>query len=298
MLTCAQRCASGLLRQKSRATSLVVTNASAQFSSASGKGEEVEPMGTPDIKAPDFAAAESSSTEDTGIPPLLVFGGSGFVGTHVCQEAIRCGLPVTSISRSGRPANEREAWADAVTWECADALQPESYSHLLASCLGVVSCIGLISPSSDDMLRVNGAANERIIAAAADAGVQRLAYVSAHDFKFPGDLWVMRGYFQGKRNAEAALRDRFPTGGVALRPGVIYGTRKWGSTSIPLGAVFGPVESVLSLAPTKSLAAVPLAGAAFVPPVSVKKVAKAAVAAATDPAVPAGPMDVWAIAQC
>lgn len=36
-------------------------------------------------------------------------------------------------------------------------------------------------------------------------------------------------------------------------------------------------------------------GAGFVPPVSVKAVAKAAVAAATDPAVPAGIMDVWTI---
>lgn len=86
--------------------------------------------------------------------------------------------------------------------------------------------------------------------------------------------------------------------GVALRPGFIHGTRKWGSSSIPLSAVGAPLESVLALAPTQSLAAIPLAGAAFVPPVNVKKVAKAAVAAATDPSVPSGPMDVWAIAKC
>lgn len=153
--------------------------------------------------------------EDPSVPPLLVFGGSGFVGTHVCQEAIRCGLPVTSISRSGRPSNEPDAWADAVTWACGDALHPDSYRHLLANCLGVVSCIGLISASSDDMLRVNGAANQAIFEAAAAAGVQRAAYVSAHDFKFPGDLWVMRGYFEGKRNAEATLRECFPEGGAA-----------------------------------------------------------------------------------
>lgn len=85
--------------------------------------------------------------------------------------------------------------------------------------------------------------------------------------------------------------------GVALRPGFIHGTRKWGSTSIPLSAIGSPLESVLGLAPTQSLATIPLAGAAFVPPVNVKKVAKAAVSAATDPAVPPGPMDVWTIAK-
>lgn len=163
---------------------------------------------------PAIPNAPAALQDDAGIPPLIIFGGGGFVGSHVCQEALRCGLPVTSVSRSGRPSNERDAWADSVTWECGDAMHPDSYRHLLSNCLGVVTCIGLISPSYADMLRVNGDANERIIAAAADAGVERLAYISAHDYNFPGDLWVMKGYFEGKRQAEAALRDRFPTGGA------------------------------------------------------------------------------------
>ena len=56
-----------------------------------------------------------------------------------------------------------------------------------------------------------------------------------------------------------------------------------------------PLEAALSaLGPVaKTLAAIPLAGAAFVPPVSVDAVARAAVAAATDPAVVGGPMSVW-----
>jgi nucleoside-diphosphate-sugar epimerase len=83
--------------------------------------------------------------------------------------------------------------------------------------------------------------------------------------------------------------------GVALRPGVIHGNRKWGSTSIPLGLIFRPLETALSVLPAKSLVEIPLAGAAFVPPVSVLKVAKAAVSAATDPSVPPGIMDVWTI---
>lgn len=64
--------------------------------------------------------------------------------------------------------------------------------------------------------------------------------------------------------------------------------------SFPSGA---PLDRALSLLPTQSLASIPLAGGAFVPPVSVKAVAKAAVAAATDDSVPPGPMDVWTIKQ-
>jgi nucleoside-diphosphate-sugar epimerase len=84
--------------------------------------------------------------------------------------------------------------------------------------------------------------------------------------------------------------------GVALRPGFIHGTRRWGSTQIPLSVIGSPLEAVINALPSQSLAKVPLAGAAFVPPVRVQTVAKAAVAAATDPNVPGGPMSVWDIA--
>jgi len=84
---------------------------------------------------------------------------------------------------------------------------------------------------------------------------------------------------------------------VYLRPGFIHGTRRWGSVSIPLGIVGAPLASALSYVPNQSLAQIPVLGAAFVPPVSAEAIGKAAVLAATDPSVPAGAMDVWAIAK-
>ena len=45
----------------------------------------------------------------------------------------------------------------------------------------------------------------------------------------------------------------------------------------------------------KSASQIPLVGPLFVPPVNVKAVAKAAVRAATDNAVPPGVLDVWGI---
>jgi uncharacterized protein YbjT (DUF2867 family) len=43
----------------------------------------------------------------------------------------------------------------------------------------------------------------------------------------------------------------------------------------------------------RQLAGLPLLGAAVVPPIDVRVVARAAVRAATDPSVPAGIIDVW-----
>lgn len=48
---------------------------------------------------------------------------------------------------------------------------------------------------------------------------------------------MLPGYFNGKRDAEKKLLGSFPTGGVALRPGFIYGTRQVGSVGIPLQAI-------------------------------------------------------------
>lgn len=90
---------------------------------------------------------------------------------------------------------------------------------------------------------------------------------------------------------------RRAAGGVALRPWIIYGNRAMSSTlQLPLGLLFGPVEQLLKRVPNaRALADTPLAGPLFLPPVSVQAVARAAVAAATDDAIPPGVMSVWDI---
>ena len=56
------------------------------------------------------------STYD-GPPKLIVFGGNGFVGTRVCEEALQTGLAVVSVSRSGAPKSAPSAsWTSQVDW--------------------------------------------------------------------------------------------------------------------------------------------------------------------------------------
>ena len=50
-----------------------------------------------------------------GMPKLLVFGGNGYVGTRVCEEALNTGLQIVSINRSGRPRGT-DAWINEVDW--------------------------------------------------------------------------------------------------------------------------------------------------------------------------------------
>ncbi|KAL3163381.1 hypothetical protein ABBQ32_009766 [Trebouxia sp. C0010 RCD-2024] len=264
----------------------------------SGTSEKPDPLAaTTNVKPDTTGAATSSSSfqQSTydGPPKLIVFGGNGFVGTRVCEEALQTGLAVVSINRSGAP-KATAAWTSDVEWVSADALDPEQWREQLQGAVGVVSCLGGFG-SNEFMLKICGEANVGVIREAAKAAVPRCAFISVHDYNLPG--FVLPGYFQGKRNAEQAMAESYPEQGVCLRPGFIHGTRYLSGVGIPLGLIGVPLEKALGFLPTKSLASLPLAGAAFVPPVSVRGIAKAAVVAATDPAVPGGIMDVWQLQQ-
>ncbi|URD72470.1 NAD dependent epimerase dehydratase family protein [Musa troglodytarum] len=141
------------------------------------------------------------------------------------------------------------------------------------------------------MYKINGTSNINAIRAAAEKGVKRFVYISAADFGLVN--YLLQGYYEGKRAAEAELLTKFTYGGVILRPGFIYGTRQVGSMKIPLGLIGSPLEMVLQHA--KPLGRLPLVGPLLTPPVNVTAVAKVAVRAAIDPVFPPGIVDVHGI---
>ncbi|KAA8547846.1 hypothetical protein F0562_004275 [Nyssa sinensis] len=223
-----------------------------------------------------FKVEEAETVKVTPPPAekLLVLGGNGFVGSHICREALNRGWTVSSLSRSGR-SSLHESWANSVFWHQGNLLSPDSLKNALN---GVTSVI-------------NGTANINAIRAAAEQGVKRFVYISAADFGLAN--YLLQGYYEGKKAAETELMIRFPYGGVILKPGFIHGTRQVGSVKLPLGVIGAPLEMVLQHA--KQLNQIPLVGPLFTPPVNVSSVAKVAVRAATDPVFPPGIVDVYGI---
>ncbi|KAG8381963.1 hypothetical protein BUALT_Bualt05G0027200 [Buddleja alternifolia] len=247
------------------------------------------------------AGSDNSNTTDrveeaetVNVPPpltekLLVLGGNGFVGSHICKEALNRGLDVGSLSRSGR-SSIQESWANNVTWHQGDLFSTDSWKDALKGVTSIISCVGGFG-SNSQMYKINGTANINAIRAASEEGVKRFVYISAADFGLVN--YLLQGYYDGKRAAETELLTRYPYGGVILRPGFIYGTRKVGSMQLPLGVIGSPLEMVLQNA--KKLNQVPLVGPLFTPPVNVTAVARVAVRAATDPVFPPGIVDVYGI---
>ncbi|KAL2346635.1 hypothetical protein Fmac_000635 [Flemingia macrophylla] len=237
---------------------------------------------------------EEAETVNVPPPPtekLLVLGGNGFVGSHVCREALNRGLSVASLSRSGR-SSLHDSWATNVSWYKGNLLSNDSLKEALNGVTAVISCVGGFG-SNSYMYKINGTANINAIRAASDEGVKRFVYISAADFGVVN--YLLQGYYEGKlmKAAETELRVKFPYGGVILRPGFIYGTRSVGSLKIPLGVIGSPLEMALGIA--KPLNQIPLVGPLLTPPVNVTAVAKVAVRAATDAVFPPGIVDVHGI---
>ncbi|PWA93603.1 NAD(P)-binding Rossmann-fold superfamily protein [Artemisia annua] len=249
-------------------------------------------LSTESNKIDESSKVEEAETVNTPPPlteKLLVLGGNGFVGSHICKEALDRGFSVASLSRSGK-SSIQESWANNVSWHQGDLLSGDSWKEALDGVTSVISCVGGFG-SNSHMFKINGTANINAVNAAAEKGIRRFVYISASDFGVIN--YLIQGYYDGKRATEQELLTKFPYGHVILRPGFIYGTRRVGSMKLPLGVIGSPLEMVMQY--TKSLNQVPVVGPLLTPPVDVKAVARVAVRGAVDPVFPPGIVDVYGI---
>eukprot|EP01038_Epipyxis_sp_PR26KG_P015934 gene15934-21622_t len=224
---------------------------------------------------------------------IVVFGGNGYVGQRIVSYAAKQGLKVTSINRSGAPSEFDSTFSNSIEWFKGDIFQPSDWKHKLEDCDGVISCVGAFG-SNEFMEKINGDANILAVGESLTAGVKRFVYVSTVENSLPE--FVLKGYFNGKRRAEVAVLDAYPSTGIVLRPGFIYGTRDVPlplpipfipskHIGIPLWLIGRPLETILTAIPSSTLeyarSSIPGMKAILAPPVSVDVLASVATAAAT-----------------
>ena len=145
----------------------------------------------------------------TSKPRVVVFGGSGFVGSRVVEKLAELGANVVAVSRGGRPPEQvkNEEWAKQVAWVKGDAGAPDV--ELLKGSDAVVSLIGsapkptFSEDAYEKEFSLNGTSNVNVIQAAGEAGVKRVVYLAA---KIPGYMDKDSfAYTKGKRvSIEAA----------------------------------------------------------------------------------------------
>lgn len=93
-------------------------------------------MGDDNVK--DASVAEATRKK------IVLFGGNGFVGQAMVEAALRQGIDVISISRSGGPVSyQPPAFAPGkIEWKVGDITVPDSYNEALPGATGAISCVG------------------------------------------------------------------------------------------------------------------------------------------------------------
>lgn len=184
---------------------------------------------------------------------VVVFGGSGFVGVHVCKALASSGCTVVSVSRNGRlslgPTDLRgnqepnlrqfrgEPWVDSVEWIQADASEPGAAAQaLIGGVDGVVSLIGagdVLKPSSNGwtgniwsaeserLYAQNYHPNAAVVAAAKVAGARRFVFVGVASEAEIGFAGSVPGIYTGKRDAAQAAQDAFGDAFVYFGPHLV-----------------------------------------------------------------------------
>ena len=155
---------------------------------------------------------------------VAVAGGTGFVGGAIAAELRRRGDRVVVVTHRGEAA--RGPLPDDVEIRTADARTGEGLVDALSGVDALAIALAfknlpMESPSRHQTFaEVDAGGTERLVAAARDAGVSRLVYVSGAGAAADAE----RHWYRAKWRAETAVRDSGMTWTI-IRPTWIFGPR-------------------------------------------------------------------------
>ena len=164
----------------------------------------------------------------------LVLGATGFIGSAVIRQfAARDYRRVIGFVRTKRDAQELAA-AGVAAW-IGDVSDVDSLRRVMAQVETVINCVSYVGHDEQRCIDVNQRGTQNIATISAEAGVDRLLYVSTAAVYGPGpfrDLPVdgvpIRPRSPASRTraaAEVYVRD---AGGLVIRPHLVYGSGdKW-----------------------------------------------------------------------
>jgi uncharacterized protein YbjT (DUF2867 family) len=166
---------------------------------------------------------------------ILVLGGTGFVGSHLCERFKGLQYRATVPTRNKAAASNASSFVDIVH---ADVHDEATLARLVAGHEAVVNLVAILHGSSFEFQRVHVELVRKIARACTQSGVLRVVHVSA--LGAAGDAPSM--YQRSKAAGEAVLHDS----GVhwtVLRPSVMFGE---GDQFL---ALFARLQSILPVMP-------------------------------------------------
>lgn len=146
---------------------------------------------------------------------IVIFGGSGFVGQALCQEAIKQNISVVSISKHGKPKKDA-LWMThpLMTWVTADIFTEDSWKKYLDTATSCVNLIGILLEN-----RKKGLTYDKMIVQANQL-LSNTAEEKNCPYLFLSAKGGPSGYVAAKQQAESyLLNKKNPT--IIIRSGLI-----------------------------------------------------------------------------
>lgn len=150
-------------------------------------------------------------------PRVLVLGGSGFVGRHVCEQLARLGWHITVPTRRAVNAASVQSLPGLTVIE-ASVHEEADLARLMPGHDAVVNLVAVLHGDEERFEQVHVQLPGKIASAMKKAGVQRLVHVSALGANPQGPSMYQRSKARGEtvlHNAGLQL--------TILRPSVIFG---------------------------------------------------------------------------
>lgn len=157
---------------------------------------------------------------------LLIFGGTGFFGQQLIQQALQADYEVISVSRKGQPT-KKAAWQKDVIWVAADVFKPEEWHPYLKEVDVLIDAIGIIREVPQKKVtyqRFNVEAAQLLATIGKKAQIPLFVYLSAEPFTH----WFLNAYFHSKQAAESHVLENYPQA-LIVRPSLLVGKERKGT---------------------------------------------------------------------
>lgn len=155
---------------------------------------------------------------------VLLLGGTGFVGRHICEHLIRQGWALTVATRRASNARHVQHLPGLTVLE-ADIHDEGALRRLLPGHDAVVNLVAILHGSEAAFARIHIELPEKLARTALAAGVRRLVHISAMGADPATADTAPSAYLRSKSRGEAVLQ-RAASEGLqltVLRPSVIFG---------------------------------------------------------------------------
>ncbi|MBK9571695.1 MAG: complex I NDUFA9 subunit family protein [Rhodoferax sp.] len=156
---------------------------------------------------------------------VLLLGGTGFVGSHLCEKLTRQGWHVTVATRRAANASHVQM-LPGLQVAVGDVHDPATLERLLAEHDAVVNLIAILHGDETSFAKAHVALPQALARACTASGVKRLVHISALGVNDRQPDAAPSMYLRSKGRGEAALKAAAHSSALALtvlRPSVIYG---------------------------------------------------------------------------